>query len=94
MAVECPVPQPRTQLRAARVLLGRKQRDVAAYLGCSQSTYWHIEAGTSEPTPETRAALARYFGIPEDVLFGPPPRTSSEIRVFARRVMRTRRRPR
>ncbi len=50
---------------------GRKvtQFDVALAVGMSPSQYSLVERGLVDPTPEQRAALAQFFGVPESVVF-------------------------
>lgn len=57
-----------TRLRAIRVRKGMLQKDVANYLGITQSAYHHYESGRNEPDIATLRKLADLFGITTDEL--------------------------
>jgi transcriptional regulator with XRE-family HTH domain len=46
------------------------QADMAAFLGCRQQTYSRYENEQAQPSLETLARLAAYFGTSVDYLLG------------------------
>jgi len=59
-----------TELRYWRARRGVSQALVAKAIGITQSRMSNIEKGYGPPArPEERAALAKFFGLSEDVLF-------------------------
>jgi transcriptional regulator with XRE-family HTH domain len=57
-----------TILRRLRLERGLTLRETADLVGTSHVTIYNLERGESNGRPRTRAALARAFDIPADVL--------------------------
>ena len=47
-----------------------KQRDMAAYLNCSQVCYSHYELGKRDIPTDVLVRLSRYYGVSVDYLLG------------------------
>ena len=47
-----------------------KQRDMAAYLNCSQVCYSHYELGKRDVPTDVLIRLSRYYGVSVDYLLG------------------------
>lgn len=57
-------------LKAVRKSSGKKQREVAEYLGVKIRTYQHYEGGRSEPSITQLIKMADYFMVSLDELVG------------------------
>ena len=58
------------QLKKIRNEHGKKQREVAEYLGIKIRSYQAYEGGTREPSIDTLIALADFFDVSVDYLIG------------------------
>ena len=58
------------RIKSERNRLGLKQSDVAAHLGIEVRSYQYYESGRRRPDYEGLVALADYFGVTTDYLFG------------------------
>lgn len=47
-----------------------KQKDLAAYLNCSQVCYSHYELGKRDVPTDVLIRLSRYYGVSVDYLLG------------------------
>jgi DNA-binding XRE family transcriptional regulator len=70
MRLAKPLPMP-NRLKLLRAEYGIHQWQVAKAIGVSQSKYFQIEAGRTDPSPKEREKLAELFGKPEDDIFTP-----------------------
>ena len=59
-----------SRLKEIRVARGKKQREVAEYLGIKPRSYQAYEGGTREPSMTALIALADYFDVSLDWLTG------------------------
>jgi transcriptional regulator with XRE-family HTH domain len=60
---------PPNRLRVLRAEYRKTQRETATKAKVGPYRYWQIENGYTDPTPEERAALARFFRVPVDAVF-------------------------
>lgn len=60
-----------TELQRARAKSGLSCSQVGDVLGLSKSSVSRIERGVMQPTAETAADLAEYFGISFEACYGP-----------------------
>ena len=58
------------RLKAVRIYSGKKQREVAEFLGVNIRTYQYYEEGKNEPAIPVLIRLADYFDVSLDVLLG------------------------
>ena len=57
-------------LKSLRIEKNMTQNDVANFLNCNQTAVGKYERGESEPSLETLAKLADFFGVSVDYLIG------------------------
>lgn len=58
------------RIKELREKHGHFQRNIAAYLGCTQQTYSRYETGEVEPTVLVLAALAEFYKVSVDYIMG------------------------
>ena len=58
------------RLKECRKNINKTQRDVALYLGLTESNYQKYELSKNEPKMETLSKLADYFDVSVDYLIG------------------------
>lgn len=58
------------RIRDLREDSDRKQKDLAAYLNCSQVCYSHYELGKRDVPTDVLIRLSRYYGVSVDYLLG------------------------
>ena len=58
----------REQLRKARKAAGKTQKEVAAFLGVTESTYCGYETGKRQPDAIKLNKISRFLGVSGDVL--------------------------
>lgn len=51
------------RLKELRSQSGKTQKEMAAFLGCTDVTYSRYETGGREPSIDTIKILAKYFGV-------------------------------
>lgn len=61
------------QLKAIRLRQCKTQTEIADYLKIARASYANIENGKRDPDTQTLLALADYFGISIDEIFGRKP---------------------
>jgi transcriptional regulator with XRE-family HTH domain len=61
----------RTRLRVLRAEHRISQIDLAREIGIGPYRCWQIENGYAEPTPDERAAFAKFFEVTESDVFPP-----------------------
>ena len=52
---------PRKELKYARLITGKTQREVAEMIGCDASNLRYIELGTRKPTPKTLEKIREFI---------------------------------
>ena len=60
-------------LKAIRINKGKRQADIAEYLHISRAAYTNIENGNRDPDTRTLLALADFYDVTLDELFGRAP---------------------
>ena len=58
------------RIRALREDRDLKQRDLAAYLQCTQTCYSRYELGTRDLPTQVLLSLAEFYGVTTDYLLG------------------------
>lgn len=72
------------RLKQIRVANGKTQEEVSAYLRIARASYANIENGKRDPDTQTIIALADYFNVTIDELFG---RQSNKLHSFSEKEL-------
>lgn len=70
-------------LREIRNSAGKTQQEVADYLKVARVTYTNIENGKRDPDTQTILALADFFSVSLDEIFGRASKTPAPIETFS-----------